>query len=250
MYRIEVQIKTAAAFSCEFPISLESSFPFAFPPSFRAILPSSFFFFFPIFLAEIERDENCGLICGNAAIYRIHLVSYESRTIKSVILPESTSLREELCVWGTGTDSSSKLQIWRSLGECAWVHVHIPTAATRVLPRVLKSLPSALSGGVDSAEVAFCRSAPSSVEPRVSFGVLSSGLGEGTRKSLYLLLLLQCSGIPFLWPRLFSHSSPHGFARSRPSRLSISSTISTAEAVNCLPNVPFCKRASFWYVGP
>lgn len=58
-----------------------SSSPY-FPLSFFSLL---------IFLAEIERNQNCGLICGNAAIYRIHLASYASRTIKSVILPESMS---------------------------------------------------------------------------------------------------------------------------------------------------------------
>lgn len=105
-----------------FFISLESSFFFPLPPLFQVFLPPPGFF--PsYFLAEIERDENCGLICGNAAISRIHLVSYESRTRKSVILLENMNLRAELpraCVLGTDTDRNPKSQVLCSSGK--WVY--------------------------------------------------------------------------------------------------------------------------------
>lgn len=78
-FRSVLQIRTAAAFSCVFNfISLSLSHP--------SLVLSDWSFVPSHFLAE--RDESCGLICGSAAKYRIHLVLYEICTIKSEILLE------------------------------------------------------------------------------------------------------------------------------------------------------------------
>lgn len=59
----------------------------------------------------------------------------------------------------------------------------IPTAATYVLPWVLRTLSSSISGGVNSAKADFCFSKPSSIEPSVLVCFLTNNLGEGTRQA-------------------------------------------------------------------